>query len=283
MREADRLAEGRFHIPPLLLMEHAAIGVAREAMVMLARRRGGGHLRAERVLIVCGPGNNGGDGLGAARLLTLAGRSRPGRSARASGGATAPLRGTIEVRVLLAMPVRACTALCAAQLAMVRALGVPIAQWRGDARALRSPKPDLIIDAIFGTGLSRPLPTATATLVETINAARASTGAPRVLSIDVPTGMDADTGLPPQGREAGARGVMIEADRTVVLAALKAGLIRKDARAFTGSLVVADIGMPDSLLGGHALHARGGRDRMIRTHGAESGHSGLREEAAPWS
>ena len=93
----------------------------------------------------------------------------------------------------------------------------------------------LIVDAIFGTGLDRPITGPTAALIEWIN----STGYP-VLAADCPSGLDCDTGQP--------LGCAVRATRTVTFVALKPGFLAAESRAYTGEVFVAQIGAPASLI-----------------------------------
>ncbi len=94
---------------------------------------------------------------------------------------------------------------------------------------------DLIVDAIFGTGLARPVRGAAAEMIERINAAEAP-----VLAVDVPSGLDCDTGR--------ALGTAVKATRTVTFVGPKSGFFEPGARRYTGTVVVADIGAPVELV-----------------------------------
>ena len=197
MAEADRLAvEGG--VPYLTLMENAGRAVAAEGMKMVPL---GG-----RILVMCGPGNNGGDGFVAARMLRERG---------------------YRVQVWLSCKR---TALKGAAAEMAAQWGVEIAT--GDERELFSV--DLIIDALFGAGLSRPIEYREITdqfkrICNTL-----------VLSVDVPSGLNGDTGQ--------ANGPIVSANRTVTFFRRKIGHMLMPGRAFCGEVVVADIGIPDSVL-----------------------------------
>jgi NAD(P)H-hydrate epimerase len=189
VREVDRLATERFAIPVSWLMEAAGWQVAR-------------HCRA-RAVVLCGRGNNGGDGLAAARHL-----HRWGRLAAVACTDPDGLNGP-----------------AAEQARALRALGVPI-----------SPEPDLagaqlVVDALLGTGLSRPAGGRMATWIDAVNAS-----GHRVVSVDVPSGLDADTGA--------AAGPCVRAALTVTLGLPKPGLLEADGPAYAGEVWVADIGVP---------------------------------------
>ncbi len=198
MADADRLAVAA-GIPSLTLMENAGRAVADEAVMMV--RPGA------RLAVLCGPGNNGGDGFVAARLL------------RARG---------FDVRLSL-LGERAALKADAAEMA---------GQW---PLPIRPASPDalqgmhLIIDALFGAGLKRPLDGAAAELVAAINAS----GLP-VLAVDVPSGLDGTTGQ--------AAPSAVQATRTVTFFRKKPGHLLLPGRALCGEIVVADIGIPDGVI-----------------------------------
>jgi NAD(P)H-hydrate epimerase len=196
-----RAAEGRviaLGTPGLTLMERAGAATARAAERLVSE---GG-----RVLVLCGPGNNGGDGYVVARDLAASG---------------------FEVAVAALATPRAGTD--AARAA---------ATWTGPVLSAASGDPaqaDLFVDALFGTGLARDLDGAAADLVARVNAA----GKP-VLAVDIPSGIDADTGA--------VRGAAIRADATVTFAARKPGHLLYPGRALCGLVEVADIGIPAELV-----------------------------------
>jgi NAD(P)H-hydrate epimerase len=191
VREVDRLAAERFAIPVSWLMEAAGWQVAR-------------HCRS-RAYVVCGRGNNGGDGLAAARHLH--------RWGRLAGVACTDVEG-------LAGP-------AAEQARALRAAGVAIepepARGLGDA--------SLVVDALLGTGLSRPVEGRLAEWIAAVNGSGR-----RVVSVDVPSGLDADTGEAP--------GACVRAAMTVTLGLPKPGLLLADGPAHAGEVWVADIGVP---------------------------------------
>ena len=200
MSRADALAVAH-GVPSLTLMENAGRAVAEAAAAMLGRTGGA-------IAVACGPGNNGGDGFVAARLLRQQGyRVRLGLLGR---------REVLEGD--------------AAAMA---------SQWGEPVEPL-SPKTiagaDLIIDALFGAGLSRPLDGTAADLVAAIN-----TSAKPILAVDVPSGLDGSTGT--------ADGPVVEATRTVTFFRLKPGHLLLPGRALCGEVRLADIGIPERVLG----------------------------------
>jgi ADP-dependent NAD(P)H-hydrate dehydratase / NAD(P)H-hydrate epimerase len=188
-REVDRLTAERFGVPVAWLMEAAGWQVAR-------------HCRA-RAYVVCGKGNNGGDGLAAARHLHRWGR----------------LAG------VACIDVDALHGPAADEARALRALDIAID---------REPDPrdaQLVVDALLGTGLSRPPEGMVRTWIEMI----AGWGT-RVISVDLPSGLDGDSGRAP--------GACVQAWLTVTLGLPKPGLLQEDGPASAGEVWVADIGIP---------------------------------------
>ena len=203
MGEADRrtIAGGT---PGLHLMEAAGLAVADEA-ARLARSRG-------RIVVICGPGDNGGDGFVAARLL--AERGFPVELGLfGSRGAPAGDAAAVAKRYDGAV--------------------APAAAVGFDGAAC-------VIDALFGAGLSRDIDGEARVLVERINA-YARTGG-RVLAVDTPSGVDGATGK--------VRGVAVQATAIVTFFLLKPGHTLEPGRALCGAIRLADIGIPASVLAG---------------------------------
>jgi len=203
MREIDRIAIEDFGIPSLTLMDHAGRAVA-DAAAALAGQGG-------RFVVVCGGGNNGGDGYVAARLLRASGR---------------------DARVLALVPAERLSPDARAVREQADRAGVPVDE--GVLAPIEAGVGDVVVDAIFGTGLARPPDGAFAEAIARINAAR-SAGA-RVVAVDVPSGLSADTGRP--------LGPCVRADRTVTFGFLKRGLVLHPGVSLAGEVTVADIGIP---------------------------------------
>lgn len=198
MAAADRAAVAR-GVPSLDLMEAAGAAVAR--MVQRYHHKGA-------VLVLCGPGNNGGDGFVAARLLKEAGRE----VTLALFGAREMVKGDVDV--------------------MAR-------RWSGavlPATPLLVMQADVIVDALFGAGLSRPLDGAALALVDAVNESGAA-----VVAVDLPSGLHGDDGQP---RGAAA----IRATRTVTFFRPKPGHLLLPGRLLCGALHVADIGIPTAVI-----------------------------------
>ncbi len=205
MAEADRLAMAG-GVPGLDLMERAGAAVA--DAVRLNYPHG-------RVLVLCGPGNNGGDGFVAARHLAMAGW---------------PVR-----LVLLGEP----AALRGDAAAMA-------ARWDGPMLAPEAADfaaADVIVDALFGAGLARPVSGVAAALIQAAN----TSGKP-ILAVDLPSGVSGDSGQVPRGWPPGEVGAAIRADRTVTFFRLKPGHLLLPGRLLCGAVALADIGIPAAVL-----------------------------------
>lgn len=223
-REIDRRCSDDYAIPSLLLMEHAAEQVAILAAEMLKSSRP--HAAAT---IVSGPGKNGGDGLAAARHLAIAGH---------------------PVRVVLVAP-RDRTAKdpdTRVYLDICERLGLPIATPPTDqhdldawaAREITEARPDVVLDAVFGTGLSRPPEGAPAAAIGAINRAASAARPARVIAIDIPSGLEAESGT--------VHPDCVNAHTTVTFLGPKPGFLKHAARRHLGRVRVRPIGAPPALL-----------------------------------
>ncbi len=210
MREVDRRAIEEIGVPSLVLMENAALGVV-DALGELCPD-------AERVAVFCGPGNNGGDGLAVARQLFSRGYG---------------------VEILLALGGRSLAGDAAIQRGICERLGIPLLEISEEpeiAPALAAAAAaDVVVDALFGTGLGRPLEGFLAELVEGIN----GLGRP-VLAVDLPSGLSGSSHRLP--------GPHVVAEWTVTFAAPKVAHLLTPAADAVGELVVADLGVPPSLV-----------------------------------
>lgn len=216
MGRADRLAIAA-GTPGLALMEAAGRAVA-AAVVEMA---GAG----ATIAVVCGPGNNGGDGFVAARVLREAGHNvRVGLLGRRDA-----LKGDAAVMAQL---------------------------WDGAVEALSAQTltgADVIVDALFGAGLSRPPDGVAADVVAAMNAA----GRP-VVAVDVPSGLDGTSGQ--------AEGPVVQATRTVTFFRPKPGHLLLPGRLKCGDVQVADIGIPASVLAGIVPRTRVNRPANWLAH-----------------
>lgn len=208
VREVDRRAIEQFRIPGIVLMENAARGVTAAATEMLE-----GNCCAE-ILIVCGGGNNGGDGLAVARHLHNEGA---------------------DVSILLTVDPGGYKADALINWEIVKAMGLPASVAGNVAEEIGRSSAVLIVDAIFGTGLSQAPREPFGQIVRAMH----QTHIP-VLAIDLPSGLDCDTGQP--------LGPCVQATRTVTFVAEKAGFANPASRQYTGAVTVAGIGCPKELV-----------------------------------
>jgi NAD(P)H-hydrate epimerase len=205
VRELDRRAIQDFGVPGVVLMENAGRGAA-EILLALGVRG--------RVVICCGKGNNGGDGFVIARHLDLAGR---------------------DVRILLFSPAEDLRGEARVHHDIITRAGLSI-QVPDPASVNEELKAaEWVVDALFGTGLSSPARPPFDRMIQTINSCRA-----RVLAVDIPSGLDCDTGEP--------MGAAVHADHTVSFVAMKKGFLNPASRHWTGQVHVAGIGVPKCLL-----------------------------------
>lgn len=217
MRDLDRRASEEFGIPSILLMENAGRGVFEAAVDLLDS------IELKDIVIVTGPGNNGGDGFVVARFLHNAGASVKifyfGDRELAKGDALT----NIEIAEKLGLEID--------YSKDIEALGM----------AIRSCH--LVIDALLGTGIKGELRLEAAQVVGAMNRRRCP-----LIAVDIPSGIDADTGEPlgPALSEEHIAESAVNADVTVTLALPKVGMVSSvEGAEYTGSLRVADISMPD--------------------------------------
>ncbi len=208
MRRLDARATNEFKIPSLLLMENAGRSVAEEIL----------KTGAEKIVVVCGKGNNGGDGFVAARHLHNHGRE-------------------LEITLISAKADVKGDALV--NLEIAQKMGIPVHVYDNVVR-LRWERADLIVDAIFGIGLSKNVGEPYASAIEKINTL--SSGGTTIVSIDVPSGLNADTGE--------VMGAAVRANITVTLACEKEGLRKGEGPRYAGRIVVGYISLPRSLMKG---------------------------------
>ena len=218
-RKLDRLAMDEFGLPPFTLMENA--GCAAVAQIMACY----GPLENRRVVIACGKGNNGGDGLVVARRLLTHGA---------------------RVKVLMLGPPTSPEAELNYSLLKKLETNDPngclaVSVWDSNSESL--PEADMYVDAVLGTGLTRKLRGSAAILVDQLNAA-----AGIKVSLDIPSGLCSDTGMP--------LGSAVQADLTVTMGALKPGLLLKDGPRIAGHVHLADIGIPEHLAFATAIGRR---------------------------
>jgi len=214
MREVDRLTMERYGVPGLTLMENAGRSVAEFIEERFPR------LERRRIVVLCGKGNNGGDGFVAARhLLAMGARpavylfADPGEMQGEAGmslGRWPDASGELHV-------VLGADKMPAAKAALASA--------------------DIIVDALLGTGARGPVG---GLLREAIEAVNRRKGGQYVVAVDIPSGLAADTGE--------AQGTAVKADYTVTFTAPKVGMLLGSADSYVGQLEVRAIGSPAELI-----------------------------------
>jgi len=211
VRRVDEQAIHRYGIPGLVLMENAG----RNAAAIIDRAYG----PTRRAIIFCGRGNNGGDGCVIARHLHNAGWC---------------------VRVVLAGDVLRMTPDALANYRVIEAMGLaPLiaidAATQRDAASTITPE-DIVLDALLGTGFRGEVQSPLAELIQAINAASKRA----VVAVDLPSGLDCDTGKPGWAT--------IRADLTITFVARKRGFDSPEALPSLGRIEIADIGAPRELI-----------------------------------
>ncbi|NBY20691.1 NAD(P)H-hydrate dehydratase [bacterium] len=207
MQEIDRRTISELGLPDLLLMEHAALGVVK-ALESRFRNR----LSETRGIILAGTGNNGGDALAVARILDSLGLKK--------------------IFVGLVGDEKKLSKSTQTQKEVLGRLGIPIF-WPDKPDQELFEACDWIIDGFFGTGLSREIQSPYKKWIETINTFY---GKKWIISIDVPSGLDSDTGHP--------LGISVMASQTVTLGFIKRGLVTGSAADYVGQLNLEPIQIP---------------------------------------
>ena len=215
MREIDQQTIEQIGIPGAVLMEHAGTAVVRAIHQHFPE--------CQRIAVIVGKGNNGGDGLVVARQLAHAGQ---------------------PIQIFLVSPPESFVGDALTNLQIAQNLDLPITLILSEDELKREESQiasaDLIVDSIFGTGLRGGVHGFIAEVIEYIN----ETGKP-VVAVDLPSGLSADTGI--------AEGVCIQATYTVTIGLPKRGNLVHPGATFTGTLEVADIGFPKSVIGPQSI------------------------------
>ncbi|HUL44137.1 MAG TPA: NAD(P)H-hydrate dehydratase [Bacteroidota bacterium] len=215
MQACDRLAIRNLRIPGSILMENAGRGVVEK---MIDRY---GSLNGKSVLIFCGKGNNGGDGFVVARHLIEAGSAV---SAVLVGNASG-LKGEAKQNCLI-------------WKTLVKRLGargnVSFVELKSAQPLRRFTQPDFIVDALFGTGVHGEVRGIYKDVIDWMNRSHA-----RSISVDLPSGVDADNGR--------VGNVAVEADLTVTIGMQKIGLIIGDGRTYAGRVEAVNMGIPAAI------------------------------------
>ena len=196
MKNWEKKAMEKYKVPSLLLMERAAEAVVKEIL--------SGSYHLDKILIACGTGNNGGDGLAIARMLKM---------------------NNYQVDVCVVGSLDKMSAEAKIQLEMYQAIS---------GNFVTAPVYDeytMIVDAIFGIGCNREITGIAAEVIEAINKNNGN-----IIAVDVPSGVSSDTGR--------ICGVAVKAEKTVTFFAEKFGMMVYPGREFCGKVLVADLGIP---------------------------------------
>lgn len=204
-KEFDIQAQRKFGMPVLLLMENSGRAVAEEARESIENKK--------KISVICGKGNNGGDGFVAARHLLSYG---------------------FDIEIFLASKISEIQGEARVNLDILRRLKAKITEFgKNNLSAVRKKilKSYLIIDALLGVGLRGQVKGIYRDLIGIINSSEAY-----VLSVDVPSGLDADSGI--------ILSSCVKADKTVTFVAKKKGMILNEGPKYCGRVVVRDLGIP---------------------------------------
>jgi len=202
LQSIDVDATKLFNIPSIVLMENASINASKIICEYVDKED------QQEIVILCGSGSNGGDGYGVARHLVIAGRKVSIFQLGEPESADAKVQASI-----------------------CKAMNIPISLWSVDTWS----EATLFIDAIFGTGIDRPV---SGQFLEIIQACNAHVSP--CVSLDIPSGMDCDSGIP--------YGCCIEAIMTISFVGMKLGFGVESAQRFLGKVLITDIGCPNTLL-----------------------------------
>ena len=232
MRALDTETITQIGVPGAVLMESAGRGVV-EVLWQL-HHQGSVDLYGGQVIVIAGPGNNGGDGFVIARYLHNRGAA---------------------VRLLLCAEQERVKGDALLHLQAAQACGVMPTVYSGDSGAAqvaallqRLAQRDVIIDALLGTGLTKAVSGPLRHVIEAVNHSTAVK-----IAVDLPSGLDADLGVP-----AGTVGepVIVNADHTITLGLCKLGLVSAPGFTYAGRVRLVDIGIPESLCARHGVAAR---------------------------
>ena len=212
VRSIDRRAMGEYGVSGLVLMENAG----RNAAVVIVDRFANSTSTPLQIVIVCGKGNNAGDGYVIARHLQIAGQLPQIVSVVSPDELTGDAAVNHSIAVRSDIPIRYST-----------------------LTDCVLPNCDVIVDCLLGTGLAGAPREPYASMIAAVNRQRKE--GTDVVAIDIPSGLDCDSGV--------AAGACVNADITVTFVAMKIGFFTTAARECLGDVVVADIGAPAKLLG----------------------------------
>lgn len=207
MQQIDKATFRKYGIPPIILMENAAIVSAFWVLQMLK-------VGQRKVLVFCGQGNNGGDGLACARHLINRG---------------------LKVKVYFVGKKRKLSNEAKINYKILHKIGQRILKPRLSLVKQELKQANLIVDALLGIGLKDKVREPIFSLIKLINNSKKP-----VLSLDISSGLDATTGR--------VCGVAIKAKRTITFGLLKKGLLNRGVKEYTGEVSVGDISFPRQLL-----------------------------------
>lgn len=211
VRRLDQVAQERFGIPGILLMEHASLGLATHIQLQVGELGGS-------ILFLCGKGNNGGDGFAAARHLHNRGYKPEivllGKAEDVRTGSDASVNADICLK--MGIPLKECI------------------DKNAILEILSKENHAVYVDAVFGTGLSSELRGVYPALFDAINELDLP-----IIAVDVPSGLNSDTGMP--------MGATVRARQTITFAFAKEGFRKGEGSAFCGNIKVVDIGLPREL------------------------------------
>lgn len=209
MRKIDQTAIKEYGVPSILLMEHAAYGVFKSIQEME---------NVQKIVILCGPGNNGGDGFALARQLFTWSK--------------------YKIKIFMLASEEKLTEDGKIYYNINRRIGNTIWHVSDENKTeifKQLLEADLIVDALFGTGLTRAVSGIYKEVIACANKAEC-----RKVAVDIPSGIDGSTGK--------IRGIAFRADTTITFAAPKLGLCQYPALDYIGELVVIDIGIPSAII-----------------------------------
>ena len=208
IQHLDQRAIKKLGIPSVVLMENAGRAVAQEILKD----------RAKKVCIVCGIGNNGGDGFVIARHLSNAG---------------------IPTRIFLIGKANQLKLAAATNYQILKNCRYQIPEIASVTPTFKRTiaENEIIVDAIFGVGLNRGIREPYRNIIQTLNQSKK-----RIIAVDVPSGLDATTGK--------IHGVCVKAYKTVTFSFPKKGFFKNEGPLYIGKLVVVDIGIPKECYGG---------------------------------
>jgi len=206
IQELDRMAIEEYGIPSIVLMENAGRSVAEEVILQVSG------MSKPAAAIVCGLGNNAGDGFVVARHLINAGMTT--KIFLVGQGSQLKHDAAVNYQILKKLDY--------------------FIQKISDFEKLNLENVDVIVDAVFGVGLNRNVEGLFKDVIEKINAVHK-----KVVAVDVPSGLNADTG--------DIYGVCVKADLTVTFSFAKNGFVKNQGSKYVGTVKIVDIGIPEKL------------------------------------